>query len=80
MTDKTRRVNNAGKTPEPIARRDGARVPAARLLLREGAWSLMSSVVYAGMDLADVCSVQVVGRSVNELAVEAMWVAGRQGT
>lgn len=40
----------------------------------------MSSVVYAGVDLADVCSVQVVGRSVNELAVEAMRVAGRQGT
>lgn len=39
----------------------------------------MSSVVYAGVDLADVCSAQVVGRSVNELAVEAMRVAGQTG-
>lgn len=39
----------------------------------------MSSVTYAGVDLADVCSAQVVGRSVNELAVEAMRVAGRPG-
>ncbi|MBR3328781.1 MAG: hypothetical protein IKG22_15820, partial [Atopobiaceae bacterium] len=40
----------------------------------------MSSVVYAGMDLGNVCSAQVVGRSVNEFAVEAMRAAGRPGT
>lgn len=39
----------------------------------------MSSVTYAGVDLSDVCSAQVVGRSVNKLAVESMRVAGRPG-
>jgi predicted phage tail component-like protein len=39
----------------------------------------MSSITYCGIDLGDVCSAQVVGRSVNELAVEAMRVAGRPG-
>ena len=39
----------------------------------------MSSIVYCGIDLGDMCSAQVVGRSVSELAVEAMRVAGRPG-
>lgn len=39
----------------------------------------MSGLVYCGTSLGDVCSAQVVGRSVNSLAVDAMRVVGRPG-
>lgn len=39
----------------------------------------MSGLVYCGTSLGDVCSAQVVGRSINSLAVDAMRVAGRPG-
>ncbi|MBR3314836.1 MAG: phage tail family protein [Atopobiaceae bacterium] len=39
----------------------------------------MSSITYGGVDLADICGAEVVGRTTNELGVEAMRVAGRPG-
>lgn len=39
----------------------------------------MRSIIYNGIDLSDACSAQVVGRSLNSLAVESMRVAGRPG-
>lgn len=39
----------------------------------------MRSIRYNGVDLSDACSVQVVGRSLSSLAVEAMRVVGRPG-
>lgn len=40
----------------------------------------MRSIAYAGNDFSEICSAQVTGRSLNELAVEAMRVAGRPGS
>lgn len=39
----------------------------------------MSSIIYAGQDFSEICSAQVVGRSLNEMVVEATRVAGRPG-
>lgn len=40
----------------------------------------MRSIKYCGQDFSGLCSAQVVGRSLNELAYEAMRVAGRPGS
>lgn len=39
----------------------------------------MRSIVYCGHDFSELCSAEVVGRSVNALAAEAMAVPGRAG-
>ncbi|RDB69440.1 phage tail protein [Eggerthella sinensis] len=59
-----------------FARTRGA-AKGERLRACEGA--AVNSIIYAGHDFSEICSAQVVGRSLNEMAVEAMRVAGRPG-
>lgn len=40
----------------------------------------MRSIKYAGNDFSEICTAEVTGRSLNELTVEAMRVAGRPGS